>query len=97
MLAVGSLVPHGVWRLGASGAARAALHGLSAHPTNGDDVIRKAVLCSTCDAVFASTERLGNFQLIEQAHAEGWTSTYLRGQWLNACPECNDKERTYDK
>lgn len=92
MLAVGSVVPHCVWGFRASRAARVSLHRLPAGSEIGDDVtIRNSVLCDTCDAVFASTERMANFQLVEQAHADGWTSIY-RGQWLNACPECNDKE-----
>lgn len=49
--------------------------------------IRRAVLCDRCDAVFASTERLANYQLLEQAHHDGWSSTVTRGTWTNQCPD----------
>lgn len=49
--------------------------------------IRRAVLCDQCDAVFASTEQIANYQLIEQAHQDGWTSTNRGGTWTNQCPE----------
>lgn len=49
--------------------------------------IRRAVLCDLCDAVYASTEKLANFQLIEQAHHDGWASTNHGGTWTNHCPD----------
>ncbi len=50
-------------------------------------MIRKSVLCDACDAVFASTERIANYQLIQQAHQDGWTSTNTNGTWTNQCPD----------
>lgn len=49
--------------------------------------IRRAVLCDQCDAVFASTERLASYQLIELAHRDGWASTNRGGTWTNQCPD----------
>lgn len=51
--------------------------------------IRAAVLCDEngCDAVYASTERLAHYELIAQAHQDGWTSTSRGGTWTNQCPD----------
>lgn len=88
LLAVGAMVPHRLRRVGASRTTRVTLHRLPAHTEIGDDMtIRRAVLCDQCDAVFASTEQIANYQLIEQAHQDGWTSTNRGGTWTNQCPE----------
>lgn len=51
--------------------------------------IRAAVLCDEtgCDAVFAITERLARYELISEAHNDGWTSTNKTGRWTNQCPD----------
>lgn len=73
--------------MGQTGAARGSLQGVPAHPAIGDDVIRRAVLCDECDAVFASIERIPNYELIEEAHRDGWKSTATYGTWKNTCPD----------
>lgn len=88
VLAVGPMVPHQLGRVGQAGATRTTLQRFPAHTEIGDDMtIRRTVLCDQCDAVFASTERLANYQLIEQAHQDGWASTNRGGTWTNQCPE----------
>lgn len=51
-------------------------------------MIRTAVLCDTCDAVFVPDERKPYRGLAQAAHAEGWNSTCVNGDWTNACPDC---------
>ena len=53
--------------------------------------IRTAVLCDTCDAVFAPEERQPKGGLTQQAHNHGWTSTLTNGRWTNQCPDHVDK------
>lgn len=49
--------------------------------------IRRAVLCDECDAVFASIERIPNYELIEEARRDGWKSISVNGIWRNECPD----------
>ncbi len=51
--------------------------------------IRAAVLCdeTDCDAVFASTDRLTHYELIAEAHRDGWASILSNGHWTNQCPD----------
>lgn len=55
--------------------------------------IRAAVLCDEtgCDAVFATTERLARYELISEAHNDGWASTLSNGRWRNHCPDHDNK------
>lgn len=49
--------------------------------------IRTAILCDTCDAVYAPDERQPKCGLTQQAHDAGWTSTNTNGRWTNQCPD----------
>lgn len=49
-------------------------------------MIRTAMLCDHCDAVFVIEEPI-RVALVPRAHEAGWTSTYQNGTWTNKCPD----------
>lgn len=50
-------------------------------------MIRTAMLCDQCDAVFVTEERQPHRELTRQAHEAGWTSISRNGEWTNTCPD----------
>lgn len=57
--------------------------------------IRTAVLCDSCDAVFAPEQRQPKGGLTQQAHVAGWTSTNTNGHWTNQCPDHTNEGETH--
>jgi hypothetical protein len=57
-------------------------------------MIRTAMLCDHCDAVFALEESPRRGGLVNSAHENGWTSTYTNGTWTNKCPDHTDNAAT---
>lgn len=55
-------------------------------------MIRTAMCCDTCDAVFVPEHNKPYGGLAQAAHEDGWNSTCVNGKWSNACPECSAKE-----
>lgn len=90
VLAVGAMVPHRLWGMGATRTTRNTLHRVSEGAEDrGTVTIQTVVLCDECEAVFAPDQPQPRGGLSQSAHDAGWTSTNTRGRWTNQCPDHN--------